>query len=247
MKHSGLQRPPVCSDGGMTPRVEEVKGTSIRMLSADEANRRYFREAYRTGEHGWEVDEPSSYAVGFLRQVRRFVPDASLLDIGCGEGRHSFAAARMGFAVTAIDYEPLALRRARRFARSKQFNGIAFREANVFSLPFPDSCFDVVLDYGCFHHQKKADWPQYKSSLLRVLKPAGFYLLSVFSPNFRFFQGSRRSWHIAHGAYRRRFRRKEIVGLFDRDFHLHEIIEEKGKGGGFWHLLMRRYEALAES
>jgi SAM-dependent methyltransferase len=210
------------------------------MLSADEANRRYFREAYRTGEHGWAVDEASRYALGFLRELKRLVPGGTLLDIGCGEGRHAFAAAQLGFKVTAIDYEPLALTRARRFARINGISGIVFRKADVFSMPFRDSRFDIVLDHGCLHHQRKADWSAYRSSILRVLKPEGYYLLCVFSPRFYMFRGSRRRWHIGHGAYRRCFTRGDIAGLFGGHFEIIEIAEERSGDRGFWHALMKR-------
>jgi len=210
------------------------------MLPAREANRRYFRESYRTGEHGWAAETPSPYAVDFLKRLKQVVPRGKLLDIGCGEGRHSFAAARLGFKVTAIDYEPLALKRARRIAKAKQTAGITFREADVFRLPFCDACFDAVVDYGCLHHQRKADWPIYKANILRVLKPEGFYVLSVFSPNFQLFHGSRRKWHIAYGAYRRCFTRNEIIELLGSDFKVVELLEERGNDGGFWHALLKR-------
>ena len=41
------------------------------MLSAREANRRYFHEAYLTGEHGWAAGKPSPYAADFLRRLKR--------------------------------------------------------------------------------------------------------------------------------------------------------------------------------
>ncbi len=210
------------------------------MLGAGEANRQYFREAYRTGIHGWEVSEPSPYALAFLKRVRRQVHEGTLLDIGCGEGRHCFAARRLGFDVTGIDYEPLSLRRARKVASARHVTGLRFRKADVFSLPFPPSCFDVVLDYGCLHHQKKSDWPAYRESVLRVLKPHGYYILSVFGPKFRFFLGTNRSWHLAHGAYRRCFTPQQIFGLFGRYFQVLTIKDERGASGGFWHILMRR-------
>jgi SAM-dependent methyltransferase len=181
--------------------------------------------------------------VAFLERLRDSAPGGNLLDVGCGEGRHSVVAAQLGFKVTAIDYEPLALERAREFARANRTDGIVFRTADVFSLPFPASRFDIVVDYGCLHHQTKSRRPSYTASILRVLKPQGFYVLSVFSPRFRMFRGSKRRWHIAHGAYRRCFTADEIVGLFGRRYEIVEMIEERGEGRGFWHALMKRRAA----
>ena len=214
------------------------------MQSARDANRRYFHEAYRTGVHGWETLEPSPFAAAVLERLKREIPRGRLLDIGCGEGRNSIAAARLGYRVTAADYEPLALRRARRFAAAAGVKGIVFRQADALRLPFPDSRFDIVLDYGCLHHQKKSDWPAYRRNLLRVLKPRGFYLLSVFSRAFRLFHRSRRSWHVAYGAYRRRFTAAEIRALFGQEFEILDLKEERGKAGGFRQALMRRRPRL---
>ena len=210
------------------------------MLSASKANSRYFQEAYRTGVHGWAVDVPSPYAVDFLKELSRAIPGGRLLDIGCGEGRHAIAAAALGLEVTGIDYEPLALERARRLAKAAGVRGVTFRRASVFELPFGDDSFDIVLDYGCLHHQRKSDWTAYRASVLRVLKPEASYVLSVFSPRFRFFRQRAKPWHIAHGAYRRCFTRDEISVLFGRDFQIVKIVEERGQNGGFWHVLMTR-------
>ena len=208
------------------------------MLSAKRANRTYFRQAYLSGKHGWGVDRPSPQAVSFLRELRRLVKGVNLLDLGCGEGRHAIAAARLGFAVTAVDYEPLALRCARTRARTAGVSGIVFRRADALDLPFRGPAFNVVLDYGCLHHQKKEDWPAYVAGILRVLKPRGVLVLSVFSPRFYLFKGSR-PWHIAQGAYRRCFTPKDLRGLFGQDFRILKLVEERGDKGGFWHVLLR--------
>jgi ubiquinone/menaquinone biosynthesis C-methylase UbiE len=210
------------------------------MPSAAKANRQYFRKAYSTGKHGWAVEDPSPYAVEFLNRLKQMIPGGRLMDIGCGEGRHAIVASRLGFKVTAVDYELLALKQAQRFAKAKGAKGIDFRLANVLSLPPPDTVFDVVFDYGCLHHQKKSDWPAYRASIMRVLSPNGFYILSVFSPKFPLFRASRRSWHIAQGAYRRYFTRGDILEQFGRYFEVLEMIEENGGQHGFWHVLFRR-------
>jgi SAM-dependent methyltransferase len=210
------------------------------MLTAACANRRYFRKAYTTGRHGWEVDEPSLYAVKFLTRLKEIIPGGRLLDLGCGEGRHSILASRLGFRVTAVDYEPLALRRARRLARIKGVKGIVFQVTDILKLPLFRTPFDVILDYGCLHHQKKADWAAYKAGVLKALTGDGFFILSVFSPDFPLFRGRPRNWHIAQGAYRRCFTREDLLGLFGREFEALEVIEEDGGRHGFWHVLFQR-------
>lgn len=208
--------------------------------TAAEANRRYFREAYRTGEHGWSVHHPSAYALDLLRQVKAQAGPGRLLDLGCGEGRHAIAAAGMGFEVVGVDYEPLAIERARQFGAAAGAEGMRLLVGDIFALPFGAQCFDAALDYGCLHHQRKRDWPAYKRSLLRVLKPEGFYLLQVFSPEFYLFGGGKRKWHIAYGSYRRCFTEQDLRGLFERDFLVLALEKEMAAEGGFWHALMQR-------
>lgn len=221
------------------PVILSKKGRAVTS-SAEHANRRYFREAYSTGVHGWGVLEPSPYAVEFLRHVRKEARGGALLDLGCGEGRHSFAAARLEFRVTGVDYEARALERARAIGAESGAGPVEFRKADALRLPFAAGSFDVVLDYGCLHHQLKSDWPRYKSGLLRVLKPDGFYILSVFSPRFRMFRGAKRPWHIAQGAYRRCFTRQDLTRLFGDAFDFIAITEQTGRDGGFHHALLRR-------
>jgi SAM-dependent methyltransferase len=210
------------------------------MPTSAQANRKYFQQAYRTGQHGWEIDDPSPYALKFLSRLRRAIPGGRLLDAGCGEGRHAIMAAGLGFRVTAVDYEPLALERARHLAKIKGAEGITFRNANILKMPAPRAPFDAIIDYGCLHHQKKADWPAYKAFVLGALRRGGFLVLSVFGPRFPLFHGRSRNWHIARGAYRRYFTRDDLLGLLGDEFEILEMIGEDAGRPRFWHGLFKR-------
>src|SRR5436189_2985189 len=74
--------------------------------------RKFFRKAYETGEHGWPEAGPTPQVAALVKKLgsgrgRR------ALDLGCGEGRHTILLARSGYDVTAFDLEPLALEKAR--------------------------------------------------------------------------------------------------------------------------------------
>jgi cyclopropane fatty-acyl-phospholipid synthase-like methyltransferase len=215
--------------------------TLANTRTAEAENRRYFRQAYQAGRHGWESDQPSPYVAQNLSAVARLTPGRRLLDIGCGEGRHCILAARMGFIPTGVDYEPLAIRRAQANIRKAGLaRQVHFLVADVFALPLDPASFDIVLDYGCLHHQKKSDWGRYRAAILSVLAPQGYFLLSVFSTAFRTFGAQTRSWHIAHGAYRRFFTAQDLHQLFDRDFEFLSLEEERDDVRGFWHALLKR-------
>jgi SAM-dependent methyltransferase len=211
------------------------------MRTAAEQNHRYFRRAYETGCHGWQSDEPSPYVARNLRQVWSSGTGRRLLDLGCGEGRHCWLAAQLGFLPVGVDYEPLALARAQERGRQADLGRpVEWLAANVLALPFRPQSFDVLVDYGCLHHQKRSDWPRYLTSVEAVLKPAGHFLLSTFSTAFRVYGPQERSWHLAHGAYRRFFTAEDLHSLLGDSFEFLSLEEERDDQRGFWHALMRR-------
>lgn len=106
--------------------------------------KKYFEKAYETGEHGWPTTEPTPFVLRALRLIRRGAAPGRgrILDLGCGEGRHTLACAREGFDAVGLDYEPLAIRKARAFARRQKVRkGIRFRVGDAFRLPFPPDSF----------------------------------------------------------------------------------------------------------
>ena len=222
----------------------------VKVAGANQLNRLYFRKAYETGIHGWGVEKPSKYAVAYLRRVYRSRDQNSqvMLDLGVGEGRHSIAAAKIGFKVIGADYEPLALTRARKFIKKSGVGqNIRLLKADALQLPFRKESFDVVLDYGCLHHQRKPNWPRYLRNILKVLRPGGHLVLCTFTRNFELFgpEGlkTERKWHMSFGSYRRWFTRSDIRSLFGNFFEILEIRDDPRDGKGFLFALLRKKEA----
>jgi ubiquinone/menaquinone biosynthesis C-methylase UbiE len=199
----------------------------------------YFRKAYETGEHGWPVEGPTPQVAAL---VARLGPGRGrkALDLGCGEGRHSIHLARRGWDVTALDLEPRALAEARARARKAGVR-VRFVRGNALDLRFPDGRFDLVLDYGCFHHIVRRDGPRYRRGLRRVLVPGGALLLSVFSTKFRHHAGERRTrdWLVHRNHYDRFFTRAGLRDEFRDSFDMEAVLEEHEGLNGFWHGLFR--------
>jgi SAM-dependent methyltransferase len=103
-----------------------------------------------------------------------------VLDVAAGTGNAALAAARRACGVTATDYVPALLERARERAAAERLN-ITIQEADVEALPFPDGAFDAVLSVlGVMFapSQERA-----ASELLRVCRSGGKIGLANWTPD----------------------------------------------------------------
>jgi SAM-dependent methyltransferase len=207
----------------------------------------YFRDAYRRGEHGWPVEGPEPRIAAALRRIGTRLRGGLVLDLGCGEGRHSFYAAEQGFRVIGVDYERLAIQRALALAGKHPGAGgrVSFQVADLFALPFQPLSVDVIIDYGCFHHVTRGDTGRYLNGVLPLLKPGGYFLLSCFSTKFKHHPGERRTrdWVVHRGHYDRFFRKRDFAGIFRGWCDVLAIQEERRGLSGFYHVTMRRKDA----
>jgi SAM-dependent methyltransferase len=93
-----------------------------------------------------------------------------VLDVACGNGNATLAAARRFCHVVGVDYVPELLDRARRRAQAEGLQA-SFQEADAEALPFPDDAFDVVLSTcGAMF---APDQERTAAELLRVCRPGG--------------------------------------------------------------------------
>ncbi|MBI3803174.1 MAG: methyltransferase domain-containing protein [Nitrospirae bacterium] len=212
-------------------------------MSIYASQKKYFEKAYRTGEHGWPVEGASAPVVRFVERFKKERPSGRILDIGCGEGRHTALFAKAGYRAVGLDYQPLALERARRFSGNGAANpNLRFMLGDVFHLPFRPGAFDVLLDYGCLHHVRRRDTQRYLANVLPVLKPGGYFLLSCFSTDFKHHadEKRKRNWMVHHGHYDRFFRKGDFRSIFGGAFNILQIEEERQPLYVFHHVLMQK-------
>src|SRR5690625_4268380 len=102
-----------------------------------------------------------------------------VLDVACGTGVTSFAAARRKAIVTGVDFSTNALATARKQAERDGLP-VDFQEGNAEALPFADASFDVVL--STFGAQFVGDQEAAAQELVRVCKPGGRIGLANWTP-----------------------------------------------------------------
>jgi D-alanine-D-alanine ligase len=120
----------------------------------------------------------------------------AILDLCCGQGRHTLELARRGFQnVFGIDSSSYLIQRAKK--QAKRENVFAnFREGDARSIPYLSDVFDNVLilgnSFGYF--ESKEDDLRVLKGVLRTLKPKGKVLIDVSDGNFIKSNFKSRSW-----------------------------------------------------
>ncbi|HET9024553.1 MAG TPA: class I SAM-dependent methyltransferase [Burkholderiaceae bacterium] len=104
----------------------------------------------------------------------------SVIDVAAGNGNASLAAARRWCNVTATDYVPALLERARERAAADRLD-IAFREADAEDLPFDDESFDAVM--STFGVMFTPDQERAAAELVRVCRRGGRIGLANWTPD----------------------------------------------------------------
>jgi len=98
----------------------------------------------------------------------------TVLDIGCGRGRHSLFLAELGFDVTATDISPEGIEQLRREAKKRKLESrIKTVVCGMLELPFADNSFDGVLGFHSIFHTDYAGLKTVIAKITDILKKSG--------------------------------------------------------------------------
>ncbi|HEU5400131.1 MAG TPA: class I SAM-dependent methyltransferase [Terriglobales bacterium] len=115
------------------------------------------------------------YEGPLLRRIGGAVKRGVVLEIGCGRGTGIEVILEQFHAVYVfgIDLDCLQIERAQKRLQSKYEGLFTLMQGDAERLPFADSSFDAVFDFGVLHHVP--DWQTGIAEVRRVLKPDGMF------------------------------------------------------------------------
>jgi SAM-dependent methyltransferase len=125
----------------------------------------------------WEhahVDQP-------LARLVEDLPPGRALDVGCGTGRDATFLAGRGWDVTAVDFVPLALERARQRPGADAVRWVHGDISAPDTLDLGDG-YTLVVDLGCVHGLTTDERARAAGVLTKAAAPGATLLMLAFSP-----------------------------------------------------------------
>ena len=121
----------------------------------------------------------------FARDLKR-EGAKTILDLGCGAGRHSILLAKQGFRVVALDISEPALKILSGRLRATSIANVTLVKHEMWDLPFIDGYFDGIVCTNVLHHGKLAEIKRAMGETRRVMrKGASAFIVALSGKDFR--------------------------------------------------------------
>lgn len=102
----------------------------------------------------------------------------SLLDLGCGIGRHSIMFGKNGFDVDCFDISEDAINKTKKWAIDEGLN-LKYKTGDMLNLPYENEQFDCVLCVNVISHTDTEGMKQVVKELYRIMKNNGECYLTL--------------------------------------------------------------------
>ena len=155
----------------------------------------FFRNDYLAVYDHQFTAERAEKEVEFAVQALQLKPGSRVLDLCCGQGRHSVLLAKHGFQVTGIDLNPDYLELTQMAARAAGVK-VETIAADMREIPFQDHFDAIVNMYSSFGYlESEAEDLRVLTSAARALKPGGRLLLDMLNREWAVANYIQNDWH----------------------------------------------------
>jgi len=148
--------------------------------------------------HMWDAAQTDRQVQG-IRRLLALQPRSRILDVPCGEGRHSIGLGAAGFHVTGIDRSEALLADARRNAEAAHVD-LDLRQGDMRDIAEED-IFDAALNmWGSFGYFDDRGNEDFATAVCRALKRRGKLLIDTHTVESLMPQFAERGWHEVAGV-----------------------------------------------
>lgn len=129
--------------------------------------------------HDRDYDEARSF-MDSLTEFLKLKPNAEILDLACGKGRHAKYLNKLGYSVTGVDLSPKSIRSAK-----KHENDNLNFEVHDMCLPYPkkfDAVFNLFTSFGYFETEN--DNLRTIKAIREELKPNGYAVIDFLNSKY---------------------------------------------------------------
>lgn len=134
-------------------------------------------ELYITKEYGF-IDLSISPFVIKSKDILLHHNCKRILDLGCGNGKHSIYLNSSGFDVYSSDIDCSKIVKN---AKKLNLSNLSIREHSFTAIPYGDDFFDAVICTSTLHHAALSDIKQGINEVYRILKPNGYFIFDFLS------------------------------------------------------------------
>ncbi len=125
---------------------------------------------------------PSENVFTFVEKYLGDIKNKSILDIGCGAGRHLLMFDFKGCKTYGIDSSKEAVFTSKKFLKKFGVKS-TIKLAKSKNIPFKDNYFDIIILWGIFHYLTSEDQLKTIKEIFRVSKNGAWIIFSLRSKN----------------------------------------------------------------
>jgi len=188
----------------------------------------FFRGDYLNVYGHMFTEERAEKESAFVVNALGLKAGASVLDLCCGQGRHSVQLAKSGLRVTGLDLNPDYVELAQQAAKASKVE-VETVTADMREIPFANKFDAIVNMYSSFGYlESEAEDLKVLESATKALKTRGQLLLDMLNREWAIDNYIQNDWHT--GADGTLYVERRDLDLATSRMHVHFIVVDP-KGG----------------